>query len=195
MSGLFPADQPDRTKIRLRLMDENLDITRFVSYEVTSDFLTPSDGWHFVIADEALPETTRDKLKLGTEVALFVGGNQVLDGHIDSVEINASRSSGWQWTIAGRDNLGFVVDATADPTLQFKEGATLFEFLRKLFTPFGWVTDEQYSVDASADRQATTGIRAIKESKGGKKEGPEATQEARSSSAQTIQSRGAFRLR
>lgn len=169
----YTADTPETEQLRLRMFDEHVDLTRFTHYTFDSDFLTPSDGFHFVCSDEELPPREAAALKTGAEVTLTVNDVRIADGYIDSIEVRADRSGGRTYTITGRDRLSPVVDAIADPTLQFKEGVTLAEFLRTLFTPFGWVKEEDFIIDASADRAVRTGgDRGIKMTKGGKKKGP-----------------------
>lgn len=162
-------DSPEGQEIQLRLMDEHVTMTRWTQYSFASDFLTPSDGFSFTVADEELPDAHKRALRVGARVSLNINSIPVADGRIDSVEIGADKRGGWVWNIHGRDRLGMAVDTTADPSLSFKEGATLADALKQLFTPFGWITDDHYVIDNTANRLASSGgDRGTKSSKGKK---------------------------
>ncbi len=123
------------------------------------------------MGDEDLPPDQRDAFKCGAGVRLYLNGNPVLAGFIDSVHVSADRHSGQKWTISGRDLLSIAVDSTADPLLQFKEGCTIADVLKKLFEPL-WKADDDLEIDNDANRSAMTSVRGKKLSKGGKKKGP-----------------------
>lgn len=154
----YSPDSPDGEEIVLSVRDASVHLTRWTSYEVASDFLTPTDGWHFAIGDEELAERQRHALRLGAPIRLSVNATPICDGHIDTVEVGASKAGGTTWTIAGRDRLGPAVDATADPNLRFKDGATLADVLTTIFRPFGWSDpDKHFEIDNAANRRASTG--------------------------------------
>jgi len=168
----FPPNSPDDEVVQLRIMDEGVTLSRWTSYDFSSEYLTPAPGFHLVVADNDLPPDEQRALKLGARVRLTINGAALCDGHIDTVEVSASRSSGTVWKIGGRSRLGLAVDAIADPTLHFKEGESLAEVLKKLYAPFGWIADEHFSIDNAASRGATEGLRGTPMTKGGKKKGP-----------------------
>jgi prophage tail gpP-like protein len=157
MARPYSPTPPDTQRIRLRVMDEQVDLTRWTSYSFASNFLTPSDGWSCTVADNLLPEKQLSALRIGARVRLYVDEFPLAEGYIDSVEIEASRQSGTTYSIHGRDRLGAAVDAVADPRTQFKDGATLAEFLKQIFEPFGWVGDDSFEIDSSANRDAKNG--------------------------------------
>jgi hypothetical protein len=164
---------PDKQQVRLRVMDEHVDLTRWTRYSFASHFLTPTDGWSCTLGDGDLDERERRALVPGARVRLYVDQHPLAEGYIDTVTIEADRAGGVQYTIEGRDRLGLAVDSIADPTLQFKKGATLADVLKELFEPFGWVADEHFEIDNDANRDAKTGgIRGVPMTKGGKKSGP-----------------------
>jgi prophage tail gpP-like protein len=164
---------PDKQQVRLRVMDEHVDLTRWTRYSFASSFLTPTDGWSCTIGDGDLAEKERRALVPGARVRLYVDQSPLAEGFIDAVSIDADRSGGVQYTIEGRDRLGLAVDSIADPTLQFKKGATLADVLKELFAPFGWVADEHFQIENDANRDAKTGgVRGVPMTKGGKKKGP-----------------------
>ncbi|HVH44837.1 MAG TPA: hypothetical protein VM925_20930 [Labilithrix sp.] len=173
MAGAYTPTAPDRQQVRVRVMDEHVDLTRWTHYSFASNFLTPSDGWSCTIGDGNLDERERRALVPGARVRLYVDQAPLAEGFIDTVAVSADRSSGVQYTIDGRDRLGLAVDGIADPTLQFKKGATLADVLKELFAPFGWVADEHFRIDNDANRDAKTGgVRGVPTTKGGKKTGP-----------------------
>jgi prophage tail gpP-like protein len=176
---LAHESDPERETIALRLGKSGLELRTWTAYSFGSDFLQPSDGWEFTVPEEGLDDRTRTALgmvgpirALGGEVSLAINGNVQSTGYIESIGVTASRSSGAEWTISGKDRLGQAIDSHVDPTLQFKAGVTLAELLKALFTPFGWKADDDFEIDNTANRNAKTGIRGVPFTKGGKKKGP-----------------------
>jgi len=168
----FPASAADQDVVQLRIMDEHVTLTRWTGYDFSSDYMTPASGFHFVVADGDLPSEEREALKCGARVRLTINGAAICDGHIDSIEVGTNRSSGTTWKIAGRSRLGLAVDAIADPTLHIKESLSLAEALKLIYAPFGWLDDDQFSIDNAASRNVTQGLRGTPTTKGGKKKGP-----------------------
>lgn len=173
MPSPYSPAAPDKQLVRVRIMDEQVDLTRWTSYSFASNFLTPADGWSCTVGDGHLDEKQKRALRLGARVRLYVAEAPLAEGYIDEIQVDATRSSGVQYTIQGRDRLGAAVDAIADPRLEFKDGVTLAEFLREVFAPFGWVADDHFTIDARANRDAKAGgVRGTPMTKGGKKKGP-----------------------
>lgn len=169
-----PSDS-DSQEVRLVLKDaNNLTLDEWTSYDISSDFLTPTDSFTFTLGldEQVLTEEQRKALRFGARVRLHIRKSILLDGRIDAIEVSADRSSGTVITIRGRDRLGQTLDAVADPTLQLKTGASLQELLRKLFEPFGWSEDTHFDPDNSTNRDARAGKRGVPTTKGGKKKGP-----------------------
>lgn len=157
MSTVYTPTAPDKQQVRLRVMDEHVDLTRWTSYSFSSDFLTPCDGWSMEIGDGNLDPRERKALRVGATVRLYVENFPLAEGYIDRIEIGADRGKGVTYAIHGRDRLAPVVDSVADPRVQFKTGTTLAEFLKKLLEPYGWVNDEHFIIDNVANRDAKTG--------------------------------------
>lgn len=166
----YSPSPPNADEVVLRIMDEHVTMTRWTEYHFASDFLTPSDGWTFTVADHTLPEEQLGALKLGARVRLQINAVPVCDGHIDKIRISADRKGGVRYTIEGRDRLGLAMDGVADPQTIFNDGSTLADVLVQLFTPFGWSNrDEHYVINNDANRSAKTGeIRGAKTSRKGK---------------------------
>jgi prophage tail gpP-like protein len=154
---IYTPAAPDKQQIRLRVMDENVDLTRWTQYSFSSHYLTPSDGWSMTIGDGDLAEKERNALRVGATVRLYVQDFPLAEGYIDRIEINADRGRGVTYSIHGRDRLAPVVDSVADPRIQFKTGTTLADFLQKLLAPYGWVSPAHFEIDPAANRDAKTG--------------------------------------
>jgi prophage tail gpP-like protein len=171
----YAPSAPDSQSVRLLFSDYGRSIDRWVSYEFSEDFLTPTDSFSFVLGtdENGLDPDQRRMLKIGARIRLYVENVTLAEGFVDAVEVSADRSGGWTYTIHGRDRLGQTLDTVADPTFQLKTGGTLAEFLQRLFYPFGWIDEEEhFGIDNEANRDARTGIRGTPFSKGGKKKGP-----------------------
>ncbi len=164
---------PDRQVVRLRVMDAQVDLTRWTSYRFGTHLLRPTEGWSCTVADGELAAEQADALQVGARVRLYVDQAPLAEGYMDGIEISASRGAGVAYQVHGRNRLGLAVDAIADPTLQFKQGASLLAVLKGIFGPFGWANDDDFTVDNAVNRNAKTGgIRGTPTTKGGKKKGP-----------------------
>lgn len=161
----YRPSAPDGQTIRLYMVDSQVELTRWISYDFADDFLTPTDWFHFTIGDEELPEKERAALKLGSRVRLYVDSITLMEGYIDSIEIAADRHGGLTYAITGRDRLGQTLDAVADPQFQLKDGGSLADLLKRLFAPFGWSQDSDFEIDNRANRDAKSGIRGTPTSK------------------------------
>lgn len=172
MSAAYAPNLPDKEVVQLRIMDEHVTLTRWTSYDFSIDYLQPAAEFHFTIADGDLPDAERRALVVGARVRLSINDIPLCDGHIDTVEVRADRSSGTHWQITGRERIGLAVDAIADPTQIFKESQTLAEILVTLYKPFGWVAADHFSISNRASREVTKGLRGTPMTKGGKRKGP-----------------------
>lgn len=169
MTRPFSPNTPDREQVTLRIMDAQVTLNRWTSYSFTSNFLSPTDAFSFTVADHALPDNVLDALQLGARVRLTINNAILADGHIDSLDIKADKAGGLVYEISGHDRLGLVVDSSADPTKQFKQGQTLADALKGIFGEFGWLADESFEIDNDANRSIQTGAsRGTRASKGKK---------------------------
>lgn len=153
----FTPSQAEKEEVVLELPEAGLEVKNFTEYSFNSNFLAPTDGWSFAIGTEKLSDKQRRALVPGAQVRLTINGGVQSTGFIDSIEISASRGSGTVYRIEGRDRLGQVVDACADPTSQLKEGQSLQDAMLAIFGPFGWSKPKQIIEDFAADRDAKTG--------------------------------------
>ncbi len=157
MTDVFRPSLPEREQVVLALPDAKLEIRDFTEYSFSSNFSTPTDGWSFVIGAERLNDKEQAALKPGALVKLTINDGVQATGYIDSIEVTASRSSGTEWHVAGRDKLAQAMDACADPTQPFKDGQTLLQALQGLFAPFGWTEEKHFTNDNTANRNVKTG--------------------------------------
>jgi prophage tail gpP-like protein len=147
-------------------------IDKWLSYSANSNFLTPSDGFEFTLANDALDDTIRDALKRGEEFRIIVNGNTQAEGFIDKVTTESSRNGGTILRVEGCDKLAQVVRAGIDPRVRFSNNVTLLDILKKLFAPFGY-TEENMLVSNDVNRGVLQGqVRGQRLTKGGKKKGP-----------------------
>lgn len=151
------ATSPSDEEVVLDLPGAGVTVSNFTEYEFNSNFLTPVDGFSFTIGTDRLSDKMKRALVPGAAVSLHVAGAVQATGYIDSIEISASRAGGSTWRIEGRDRLGQAQDSCADPTKQFKEGATLHQALIEIFGPFGWKNEDQFEIDNDANRGLKAG--------------------------------------
>jgi len=157
--SVFTPSEPEKEQVSLTLSDTQLEITQFTEYSFNSNFLTPTDGFSFTVGAERLSLDMQDALIPGAAVKLSLNGRTQATGYIDSIEKTASRGGGTEWRIEGRDRLGQVVDACADPTQSLKESMTLIDALKKLFGPFGWSEEDNFDDSNENSILIKTGLR------------------------------------
>jgi prophage tail gpP-like protein len=155
---------PELDSVTLELPEAGIVITNWESYGFDSDFLTPSDGFHFQIGDDVTDQQL-DALQSGAEVVLKINDAIQASGYIDDVDIWSDRSSGTRVAITGRDKLAYAVDSGVDPRLQINEGQTLEDLVADVLVPFGF---RDYLVDNEANRDVLKGKRGSKTTKKGK---------------------------
>jgi prophage tail gpP-like protein len=157
------ADQnPEDDGIVLLLEDGKgppVELSTFKEYTFTSNFLTPTDGFSFVVGDEALNKSIRDGIFVGQKVSLKIGGYVQAGGYIDKTPIKSSRKGGTEITISGRDWLSAAVDAHVDPEFRFSAQATLDDIIVTCFGPYGFGGINQIQTDDAANRNIITGQR------------------------------------
>lgn len=151
----FAPSLPEKEQIKL-VIDGQFQIERFTEYSFSSEFLQPTDGWSFTIGAEELSDDETKALKTGASVQLIVNDQVLSAGYIDAITCEAQRGSGLEYKVEGRDRLSRAVDACADPTSSLKENQTLADALQQLFKPYGWSNEDQFVIDASADRNIRT---------------------------------------
>ena len=132
----------------------SVELDRWLSYDYTEDFLSPSDEGHFILDEKELTSTERSALVPGAKVRVMLGGNPQSIGYLDEIEWHGSRTEGSIVRVTTRDWLSPAVDAHVDPNTRFNDSMTLFDVLTACFTPFGM---DVLALDNSANRNAITG--------------------------------------
>lgn len=145
--------------VSLRVGDQ--EITVFKSYSVNSHFLTPTDGFHFVVGDEQLTDDLLDLLVPGRKCQLFLDGAPQCTGYIDRVDTTGDRYSGNVVSIGGCDVFSPVVRSEIDPRRRFPEKTPLDVLLHDILEPFGFT---KFDIDNSANVQvaANRALHSIK---------------------------------
>lgn len=154
-----PPQKPVEGTVVLSVPSAGLEIQNFVEYEYASNFLTPTDGWHVVIGDDALVDNVVKTITPGTLVNFSINGHTQGTGFVDGVTVSSSRHGGTEVMVHGRDRLAQAVDSCVDPKLQLSAGSTLYDAIKAIFTPFGWSDDTQFLVTNDDNRNVKTGAR------------------------------------
>jgi prophage tail gpP-like protein len=128
--------------------------TRFLSYEMFEDYLTPAAAGNFSLAADELSDSDRNALLPGSRVEVSINDQVQILGYIDDIRSFGNRSSGSVWTIEFRDWLSASVDAHVDPQTRVKPTDTFEQAVIKILSPFGVTVIAE---DAIANRNAITG--------------------------------------
>ena len=156
----YPDAGSQSVEVVLVLPDTGNVIDRFEAYSCDSDFLTPTDSWHFETSGKNLSASVVRDLYVGARVLLQINGKTQGGGFIDVVDTHEDRESGLTYTIQGRDCFAPIVDAGADPLLfSFTPEQTLDTVVYKLFGQFGFTQPSQFVISNDANRTVMTGIR------------------------------------
>ncbi len=94
----------------IRVFCEGAEITGWKSYSIETDVLTPSDGFSLSLQ---FTKELWNKLKLDSEISIFIDETRILNGFIGERSKSPSRDGGTNITIAGRDRVGRLVDESA----------------------------------------------------------------------------------
>lgn len=120
-------------------------------YSYTSNFLTPTDNWRFVVGDELLAPELIDLLIPGQRVEFFIDGLKQASGYIDIVDASGDRATGGQTiTIEGRDTLAPLCDSQIDPDHKYPEKINLEKLILDTVEPFGFTS---VVIDDTANRE------------------------------------------
>lgn len=165
----FATSSPEYQQVELTIFPINNDtgepstdavtVKQWTSYAFENDFTTPTDAFHFTLGlDRPADASFRLRtIRPGAKVALRIAGKTQATGYIDDIEYATSPSGGIQVNVVGRDSMGRVVDANSDPTIAFKTGQTVEDFLTTLLTPYGF---REFQISNDANRTLQTGMAA-----------------------------------
>lgn len=143
--------QEDSLSVELEETGE-LVSTGIVSYEIDSDYLTPTDGWSFTVYSESEPAELRRKWAPLQLVKLYLNGNLQVAGRIDG---NEGSGSDGALSVFGRDYLAGAVGGGVDPTLAFRKGIGLGDAILDILRPWGITT--VYDAGGNLTRNLLTG--------------------------------------
>ena len=133
-----------------------VEFSKFLTYEIYEDYLTPATGWNFSVAAKAVSDSDRNALLPGSRVEISISGQVQVIGVIDDVRSSGNRSGGSILTIEGRDWLASAVDAHCDPQTRVKPTDTFEQAVQKILSPFGVTVIAE---DNDANRNAITGAK------------------------------------
>lgn len=131
-----------------------VEFTRFLSYEYTENYLSPSDESSFEIAERELSDTDAAALVPGSVVQVVVNGSVQSVGILDDVDATVDRTAGALVRVSCRDQMSLAIDAQVDPRIRFLPTQTLADVLTTCYVPLGF-TD--FEIDNYANRNVITG--------------------------------------
>lgn len=164
---------PERDALALQLRDDRgtvvAEVHNFAEYQFQSDFLTPTDGFHFAIGDEAVLGSLKKNVYVGQEVTLSVNGYVQAGGFVDRFKIKSVRGGGSEMTIEGRDWLSPAVDAEMDPRKSYQSSNSLLDVIVGSFADYGFGGVGQILASDEVNGNIITGQkRGLKTTKTGK---------------------------
>jgi prophage tail gpP-like protein len=102
------------------------------SYSIDSNLMTPADAWQVTLG--IMQQPIPDSLSPGASVQVQVGGDTVLSGLVDDVELTVSRNE-YSLRLSGRDGAAVLIDCSA-PIFVSRQ-VDLVEVVNKLVKPLG----------------------------------------------------------
>jgi prophage tail gpP-like protein len=136
----------DQAKI---VLEDGIELTRWNSYSINSDFLTPTDGWSIDFGDDVIWSEIKDRIEPDFKVQIYIGNNLQLTGWIDKLTVKSSTSGGLTVNMQGRDVLRPLCKANIHPDTRIKDRKlieVIEEVVRCYYTTPPNVT---YEVDAN----------------------------------------------
>lgn len=123
-------------RLRLTNLQTGDTLEEWEAAEWSSDYLTPCDTFRFEAGSDDAPIEIAKRFPADAPVRVslvFEAGGfiDLLDGYVDSTEVDVSRAGGGgrRCIIEGRDFLGDVVDSNVDPRLRLPVNPTLEQII------------------------------------------------------------------
>jgi len=132
-SAKNPSPEDDVVEVTCRRTGKS--ISNWSSYDCSSNFFTPTDGWSFTVGNENI-QKVREAVSVGDRIQIKVNGLIQCTGFVDSVHPRAEVGAGSTWTFEGRDLIAPAVDGCIDPRTQIKPSMTLEDVLKAAIEPF-----------------------------------------------------------
>jgi len=102
--------------------------TEIISINVSKDILSTYDNFSIELINK--DDSLLNLLVIGSEVVIKFDGIFMLQGYIEDVKINHSRSTN-SLSISGRDLLGIFTDITLSPEFKISENNTYADAIKK----------------------------------------------------------------
>lgn len=132
-------------------MINGVELSRWVSYQIDSDLLTPADAFSLQV-DVPVNDVdrVRELVAPGAEVQVYIERTTPgqyrralqMTGWIDERHRQVSKTGGMLLTVSGRDKAGVLCDASVDPNLRVELDVLLGEGLEIVVAQNGEVTHE-----------------------------------------------------
>lgn len=103
---------------------------------ITRAIDTLAGSFELTLAERWAGQRDRFDLKAGAACTLRIGGETVMTGHVDQLQVRLSGQE-HELTVIGRDRAGDLVDCSAIPTFTSYRGVRLETLVRDLVQPFG----------------------------------------------------------
>jgi len=127
----------DNVKVVIEQEDgEQVTIDNWTSYEINSDFFTPTDGFSLELSDDRIDQIT-SKIAIGNTINIYINNTLQMVGYLDKVNLRQSRN-GTSLYISGRDKFGLVCDTTTIPDIKINDTDTYATAIFKILEPFGF---------------------------------------------------------
>lgn len=121
-------------------------ITGWLSYTVTSDFMTPVDSWTLEVASDHVQDL-RQVVQNYQRVALRINGQIQATGYVDATDTSSTSSGGTTLYLQGRDVMSVATSTTIDPGFTFPETGKVKDLITQIFDGMGFkeviVSDKQ----------------------------------------------------
>lgn len=164
------VDNPELASLNIELPVAGLSYPHTLGYELMSHYLVPCSGFWYDLDEDELSQADKTALTPGAAVRVSVNDLPQVCGYLDTVDVRSSRSGGTIWHMECREWNSPILDAHADPEMQFSETQTLEQLISTAlssFTAFGGGAISLVT-DASANRNIITGsLRGTKTNKNG----------------------------
>lgn len=146
----------DEPKLTVEFEDDSKSYhTEIKSYELDSDYLTPTDAWSFVVYDPDDPAWLRRTFRPWRPLKLFIEESLQVVGRIDRIESDGPSSL----RVSGRDYVADICDGGVDPALKFKKEQDIGDAILSIVKPFGVTT--LYSPNLALTRNILSGRRVV----------------------------------
>jgi prophage tail gpP-like protein len=164
------VDNPELASVSVMLPAFGIQFKNFISYHLSENYLTPVSSFSFELSGDELSTQEKAALIPGVGVQISINDCQQMCGFLDVPRIRSGRKSGTVWSFECREWNSPILDAHADPQMQFSATQTLQQMLDTAFDKFAAFGGGDISVitDASANRNVITGsMRGTKTNKNG----------------------------